>query len=435
MVVAIRPKSNKLVHVAEWYMERLPAEQQVKLKEAVAAACAEGRALRVGSMCSGTDSPIVVMKKLATALKNKLRVEHTFSCEFDPRKREWIKENFPELKLLFGDVNELKSGQATNWLTEELVKVPKVDVVIAGFVCKSVSSENNEREQFANCIEEACGKTGETFDGVIGYVNKYKPSIVICENVRGLVIKNKGAEPVIHHVKASFKKAGYSFDYKLLDSRDYLLPQRRNRCWMWAFKGKTRKQQEAAEAAADSVVGLASDVSFSLGQLFRMAKCTKVEKIPKTGLKRMLTRRQHTVVAKCLRQLDPDQRNKEVCVDVAKSLERAVSCVGATSCIVPNSQPYRVKTKTILSPEQVHACQGIFKEDMPALSRWANDKRGLTRDLAGNAFSTTVCMAVAISCLASAPLSGGCPTEVQVIKRKRPTQAQASQAKRVRRVR
>ena len=126
-MVAKRPTSNKLVHVAQWYMKRLPTEELAKLKVAITAACAEGRALRVGSMGSGTDSPIVVMKKLSKALKGQLCVEHTFSCEFDPRKREWIKENFQTLKLLVCDVNELKTGKATNWLTEEVVTVPSFD--------------------------------------------------------------------------------------------------------------------------------------------------------------------------------------------------------------------------------------------------------------------------------------------------------------------
>lgn len=385
-------------------------------------------------MCSGTDSPIVVMKKLSKALKGQLCVEHTFSCEFDPRKREWIKENFPTLKLLFGDVNELKTGTATNWLTEEVVTVPKVDVVIAGFVCKSVSTENNEREKFSNCIKEGCGKTGETFDGVIGYVKKYRPSVVIMENVKGLVMKNKGAEPVIHHVSASFKRAGYAFDYKVLDTRDYLLPQRRNRCWMWAFKGEGLKKQQAAKATGDSVVALSSAESFSLGHLFHKAGVAKTEIVARTGKKRKLCNRHWGVVKYVCDRLTPDQRKGDLVIDIAKTAPRAPSCVGAAPCIVPNSQPYRMKTQTIFSPEQMHCVQGIYKDDFPAMSTWAKERPTLTRDLAGNAFSTTVCMAVAISCLAHAPLGGGFPSEVKVAKRKRTEKAQASAAKRVRRV-
>ena len=80
------PASHKLVDVARWYIDRLTEEQQEQLNEAVSTACAQGRALKVGSMCSGTESPIAVMQNLEQALEGKLKVEHSFSCEYDPRK-------------------------------------------------------------------------------------------------------------------------------------------------------------------------------------------------------------------------------------------------------------------------------------------------------------------------------------------------------------
>ena len=144
------PASHKLVDVAGWYMDRLTQEQQEQLSQAVITACAQGRALKVGSMCSGTDSPIAVLQNLEKALGGKLKVEHSFSCEYAPRKQAWIRENFPNLEILFKDVTELKKNKVVNVLTKELVEVPKVDILIAGFVCKSVSTENNQRMDHKN---------------------------------------------------------------------------------------------------------------------------------------------------------------------------------------------------------------------------------------------------------------------------------------------
>ena len=124
------------------------------------------------------------------------------------------------------------------------------------------------RDKYKNCINEACGMTGETFDGVLGYVNKYKPSMVVCVNVKGLTIKNDGEEPVINHVKSSFNKIGYAVECKVLDTRNYLLPQRRNRCWMWAFKGLAN--QRAVEEAGRTVQALASEDCFEFVSLFAM---------------------------------------------------------------------------------------------------------------------------------------------------------------------
>jgi len=366
--------------------------------------------LRVGTMCSGTDSPVVVLDNLAKALAGKLFVEHTFSCEFCPKKQGWIKDNFPSLKFLFGDVNELsaESGKAFNHITGEQDIVPAVDIIIAGFVCKSVSTENNQRQKYANCIREGIGKTGETFDGVMAYVRKFQPSVVICENVKGLTsrttdTKGKKCEPVINHVQACFKEANYAFDYKVLDSRDFLLPQRRVRVWMWAFKGL--ENQAATEETKTSVLALKSNTAFRFNALFRMAGVRK-------NANTKLNDRKKRVVTAALRKLKLSFKagcKQDVVVDVGKTEARAPSGVAATSCVVPNSELYRLRSKSTLTPEQVHCVQGIYKEDFPALARYAATQKTLTKDLAGNAFSTTVCMAVTISCLAHAPFREATP--------------------------
>jgi len=420
MTFSKQPASHNLKDVAHHFVQKLPMHQRKQLAEAVSSAASEGRPLRVGTMCSGTDSPVVVFNKLSKALRG-LNIEHTFSCEYNPAKQEWIKANFPNLQYLFGDINELKTGLAFNYVTDEKVRVPEVDIVIAGFVCKSVSTENNAREQFANCIQEACGQTGETFNGVIGYVRKYKPSLVICENVKGLTMRTTDAQgvmqpPVIFHVKASFNKVGYAFDHAVLDSRDFFLPQRRNRCWMWAFRGC--ENQAAAEEATKTVRLLAEkNKPFRFTSLFRSAGVGK-------RATHRLNARQKLVVRAALQKLPRSDRAKDVIVDIAKSAGRAPVCVSAASCIVPNSMPYRVKSKTMFTPEQVNCVQGIYKEDFPALSKFAKEKPNLTRDLAGNAFSTTVCMAVGISCLVHAPLEVSKPAPSTPV-RKSKTQMRA----------
>lgn len=393
-----------LKDVAESYVDRLPLSHHQQLLEAVEAYASTGKVLKIGTMCSGTDSPVPVLLNLAKALNGKLQVEHTFSCELCPKKQQWITDNFKGLKFLFGDVKELQTGRATNYITRETVDVPAVDIVLAGFVCKSVSFENTEREKYANCINDASGKTGETFDGVMGYVRRYKPSLVICENVEGLVKRNKGAEPVIHHVRDKFVDADYGFEYRVLDSRDFLLPQRRHRCWMWAFRGA--ENQGAAELAAGAVESLRSEKAWQLDDFFDAVKATDQE------MKRPLNERERDVVRQCMQKLSAKQKSQDVLIDIAKSAGRAPFCLDAAACVVPNSRPFRRKTGLILSAEQVHAVQGIYKEDFPALERWCWEKEGLARDLAGNAFSTTVCMAVAIACLAHGPLPGLQPPTV-----------------------
>ena len=199
------PTSSKpscsLDKIAAWFLRRLPSEHREQLCTSLEGAYKDNLTLRMGTLCSGTDSPVPVLKQLPKALRDKLNIEHTFSCECDARKRAWIRDNFGKLKHLFGDVKELCSDEAHNYITETNTPVPAVDIVIAGFFCKSVSSENNERRKYSNCINNAVGKAGETFKGVMDYVRRHNPAVVICENVEGLVKRNEVRDPVINDVR------------------------------------------------------------------------------------------------------------------------------------------------------------------------------------------------------------------------------------------
>ena len=51
----------------------------------------QGRALRVATMCSGTESPLIALDKIKGAIKDnyqvELNVDHVFSCEIEPFKQ------------------------------------------------------------------------------------------------------------------------------------------------------------------------------------------------------------------------------------------------------------------------------------------------------------------------------------------------------------
>lgn len=43
--------------------------------------------------------------------------------------------------------------------------VPRVDIIVQGFACQSMSSENNNRGQFKGAVKQGHGTTGITFRG------------------------------------------------------------------------------------------------------------------------------------------------------------------------------------------------------------------------------------------------------------------------------
>jgi hypothetical protein len=77
-----------------------------------------GRKLRVATMCSGTESPLLALDLIREALLAQhglnLDVEHVFSCEIEPFKQAYIDRNFNP-PILFRDVCELGDDEACVW--------------------------------------------------------------------------------------------------------------------------------------------------------------------------------------------------------------------------------------------------------------------------------------------------------------------------------
>lgn len=74
-----------------------------------------GRKLRVATMCSGTESPLLALDMMCHFVEKQhgvpLEIEHVFSCEIEPFKQAYIERNF-QPPLLFRDVCELGQSHA-----------------------------------------------------------------------------------------------------------------------------------------------------------------------------------------------------------------------------------------------------------------------------------------------------------------------------------
>lgn len=73
------------------------------------------RKLRVGTMCSGTESPLLALGMISRSMKETygvtIEVEHLFSCEIEPFKQAYIERNFRP-PILFRDITELGRAKA-----------------------------------------------------------------------------------------------------------------------------------------------------------------------------------------------------------------------------------------------------------------------------------------------------------------------------------
>ena len=182
--------------------------------------------LRVATMCSGTESPLLALDMLSKALsKNhdvKLNVQHVFSCEIEPFKQAYIERNFAPA-LLFRDIRELGDDTATT-AYGAVVKVPgDVDVLVAGTSCVDYSALNLHRKEL-----EANGESGQTFRGMLAWVDKHSPPVVILENV---------CQAPWDKMQKMFEARGYVCSRARVDAKKYYLPQTRMRVYMVAIKG------------------------------------------------------------------------------------------------------------------------------------------------------------------------------------------------------
>ncbi|KAJ5770544.1 uncharacterized protein N7511_002595, partial [Penicillium nucicola] len=177
------------------------------------------RPLRVATMCSGTEAPLLALDMISTGLgiDRQLRISHAFSCEIVPFKQSYIERNFRP-PLLFRDITELGGDTArTAYGSSELVP-GNLDILVAGTACVDFSSLNNRKKTL-----QQDGESGATFDGLLRYAEKYRPRLIIQENVRNAPW-------------AQMKKIWEGLDYMSVDlkvdTKHYYIPQTRERGYL-----------------------------------------------------------------------------------------------------------------------------------------------------------------------------------------------------------
>ena len=122
----------------------------------------------------------------------RVNFELKFACENNTDKQAWLQQQHTELKVIFADMQDLKSTRAMNVITGLMTLVPRVDVFIVGPTCVDRSRLNVGRAANMGCVQRAAGKTGESFRQTFDYIESCEPACVILENVADLQQEPKG---------------------------------------------------------------------------------------------------------------------------------------------------------------------------------------------------------------------------------------------------
>ncbi|KAK4133784.1 hypothetical protein BT67DRAFT_382302 [Trichocladium antarcticum] len=238
--------------------------------------------LNVATLCSGTEAPIFALRMIQEAMEAMspdaaLEFKHLFSCEIEPFKQGFIRRNLPEHTLIFRDVVELaiiagnEMGKATT-AGGSLAEIPRgrLDILFAGCSCVDYSRLNtrgamgkvpsldrhlqpdknapkgkfvagdrlpvSHDEAFSRDLRagleelknlKSAGESARTFFAAIRLIDVLRPNTVILENVDGA--------PWDLYIKRLFPKLGYVARYVKVDSKNYYLPQTRQRGYLVAI--------------------------------------------------------------------------------------------------------------------------------------------------------------------------------------------------------
>ena len=173
--------------------------------------------MKVGTFFSGVGSPEQAL--------NNLGIEHEieFACDIDKYAKQTYLKNF-NTKQFYTDITAL-----------DMKDLSYVDLLVFGFPCQAFSLAG-KRGGFEDT-------RGTLFYDALRYLKEHRPRYFIAENVKGLVSHDKGKtfQTIIDCLASTvntqmsimpFDNLGYHIHYKVLNTKDFGIPQNRERIFI-----------------------------------------------------------------------------------------------------------------------------------------------------------------------------------------------------------
>lgn len=146
--------------------------------------------------------------------------ETVFVSEWDEWAARTYRENFGDMPPVSGDITVTPSEH-----------IPEFDICLAGFPCQAFSYAGNRK----GFDDDYKGQSrGTLFADVVRICEHHKPMAIFCENVKGLVGHDRGR--TFQVIKGAFEEIGYTVFHQVLNSRDFGVPQNRERIYIVCFR-------------------------------------------------------------------------------------------------------------------------------------------------------------------------------------------------------
>lgn len=139
-------------------------------------------------------------------------IEFVFSSEIDKYAQQTYYANFGEVP--YGDITKIDEKD-----------IPPHDIILAGFPCQAFSIAG-KRLGFEDT-------RGTLFFDVARIATYHKPKLIFLENVKGFLNHDKGNTFKV--VKQTLEDLGYKVYSKVLNAKDFGVPQNRERIYIVAF--------------------------------------------------------------------------------------------------------------------------------------------------------------------------------------------------------
>lgn len=136
-----------------------------------------------------------------------------FSSEIDKHAIESYKNNF----------GEIPSGDITKIFSKD---IPDFDILCAGFPCQPFSIAGY-RKGFND-------SRGTLFFEIARILSEKKPKAFLLENVKGIINHDHGN--TLKTIEKILDSLGYKYSYKILNAKDYGVPQNRERWYCVGFR-------------------------------------------------------------------------------------------------------------------------------------------------------------------------------------------------------
>lgn len=140
-------------------------------------------------------------------------MECVFSCDFDKNVQDVYEDNFGERP--FSDITKL-----------DPVDIPDFDILLGGFPCQPFSI-SGKKGGFKDT-------RGTLFFDVCRIISEKQPKVVVLENVKHLI--HHDSKNTFKVIIESLENLGYNVTYEILNTKDFGLPQNRERIFIVCTK-------------------------------------------------------------------------------------------------------------------------------------------------------------------------------------------------------